>query len=226
MIKKIIMVCFVALTTMSAMAQVTVNRGNYGTQQQKETSFSDKDSGFLMKYGVKAGLNMTSMSNDMAFEPGFGMGVGFRVGGFLNMRWGYRTENSSKGTGWFGLQPELMYSMQQVGTADKSFKLNIIQVPVMVKIYPTTQLSFEVGPEFSYIISSSPKSMTIADGEVTNDISTGDIKGLNVGIGAGVAYDLDFGLTIGARYSCGFNKMAKNLDWKMGNIQVSLGWLF
>lgn len=226
MIKKIIMVCFVALTTMSAMAQVTVNRGKFGTQQQKETSFSDKGSGFLMKYGVKAGLNMTSMSNDMAFEPGFGMGVGFRVGGFLNMRWGYRTENSSKGTGWFGLQPELMYSMQQVGTADKSFKLNIIQVPVMVKIYPTTQLSFEVGPEFSYIISSSPKSMTIADGEVTNDISTGDIKGLNVGIGAGVAYDLDFGLTIGARYSCGFNKMAKNLDWKMGNIQVSLGWLF
>ena len=36
------MVCIVALTTMSAMAQVTVNRGNYGTQQQKETSFSEK----------------------------------------------------------------------------------------------------------------------------------------------------------------------------------------
>ena len=75
MIKKIILVCIVALTTMSAMAQVTVNRGNYGTQQQKETSFSDKGSGFLMKYSVKAGLNMTSMSNDMAFDPGFGMGV-------------------------------------------------------------------------------------------------------------------------------------------------------
>ena len=59
--------------------------------KQKQTSFSEKGSGFLMKYGVKAGLNMTSMSNDMAFEPGFGMGVGFRVGGFLNMRWGYRT---------------------------------------------------------------------------------------------------------------------------------------
>lgn len=73
--KKIIMVCIVALTTISAMAQVTVNRGNYSSQQQNETSFSDKGSGFLMKYGVKAGLNMTSMSNDMAFDPGFGMGV-------------------------------------------------------------------------------------------------------------------------------------------------------
>ena len=169
---------------------------------------------------------MSMMSNGMDFNPDFKMGAGFRVGGLVNLRWGQRTENSLPGTGWFGLQPELMYSLQQVGTADKSFKLNIIQVPVMVKIYPTTQLSFEVGPEFSYIISSSPKSMTIADGEVTNDISTGNIKGLNVGIGAGVAYDLDFGLTIGARYSYGFNKMAKNLDWKMGNIQVSLGWLF
>ena len=75
MIKKIIVVCIVALTTMSAMAQVTVNRGNYSSQQTKETSFSDKGSGFLMKYGVKAGLNMTSMTNDMKFDPGFGIFV-------------------------------------------------------------------------------------------------------------------------------------------------------
>ena len=156
MIKKIIMVCIVALTTMSAMAQVTVNRGNYSSQQQKETSFSNKGSGFLMKYGVKAGLNMTSMSNDMAFDPGFGMGVGFRVGGFLNMRWGYRTENSSKGTGLWGFQPELMYSNQAVKTDAGDVKMNYIAVPLLLKVYPTTALSIEVGPELSYLISTSP----------------------------------------------------------------------
>ena len=208
-----------------ANAQVVVQR-DFPSDQKPAREKTERASTVAYKFGVKAGANMSMMSNGMDFNPDFKMGAGFRVGGLVNLRWGQRTENSLPGTGWFGLQPELMYSMQQVGTADESFKLNIIQVPVMVKIYPTTQLSFEVGPEFSYIISSSPKSMTIADGEVTNDISTGDIKGLNVGIGAGVAYDLDFGLTIGARYSYGFNKMAKNLDWKMGNIQVSLGWLF
>ena len=222
MIKKIIMVCIVALTTISAMAQVTVNRGNYGTQQQKETSFSDKGSGFLMKYGVKAGLNMTSMSNDMAFEPGFGMGVGFRVGGFLNMRWGYRTENSSKGTGFLGFQPELMYSNQAVKTDAGDIKLNYIAVPLLLKVYPTTALNIEVGPEFSYLISTSPSTMAVDGAE----IKVGDCKGMNIGATAGLAYDFEMGLTVGARYTYGFTDMAKNLKWKNSNIQITVGWMF
>lgn len=222
MIKKIILVCIVALTTMSAMAQVTVNRGNYGTQQQKETSFSDKGSGFLMKYGVKAGLNMTSMSNGMAFDPGFGMGVGFRVGGFLNMRWGYRTENSSKGTGLWGFQPELVYSNQAVKTDAGDVKMNYIAVPLLLKVYPTTALSIEVGPELSYLISTSPSTMAVDGAE----IKVGDCKGMNVGLAAGLAYDFEMGLTVGARYTYGFTDMAKNLKWKNSNIQVTVGWMF
>ena len=222
MIKKIIMVCIVALTTMSAMAQVTVNRGNYSSQQQKETSFSDKGSGFLMKYGVKAGLNMTSMSNDMAFDPGFGMGIGFRVGGFLNMRWGYRTENSSKGTGLLGFQPELMYSNQAVKTDAGDIKMNFIAVPLLLKVYPTTALSIEVGPEFSYLISTSPSTMAVDRAEV----KVGDCKGMNIGATAGLAYDFEMGLTVGARYTYGFTDMAKNLKWKNSNIQVTVGWMF
>ena len=222
MIKKIIMVCIVALTTMSAMAQVTVNRGSYSSQQQKETSFSDKGSGFLMKYGVKVGLNMTSMSNDMAFDPGFGMGVGFRVGGFLNMRWGYRTENSSKGTGLWGFQPELVYSNQAVKTDAGDVKMNYIAVPLLLKVYPTTALSIEVGPELSYLISTSPSTMAVDGAE----IKVGDCKGMNVGLAAGLAYDFDMGLTVGARYTYGFTDMAKNLKWKNSNIQVTVGWMF
>ena len=222
MIKKIIMVCIVALTTMSAMAQVTVNRGNYSSQQQKETSFSDKGSGFLMKYGVKAGLNMTSMSNDMAFDPGFGMGVGFRVGGFLNMRWGYRTENSSKGIGLWGFQPELMYSNQAVKTDAGDVKMNYIAVPLLLKVYPTTALSIEVGPELSYLISTSPSTMAVDGAE----IKVGDCKGMNIGLAAGLAYDFEMGLTVGARYTYGFTDMAKNLKWKNSNIQVTVGWMF
>lgn len=222
MIKKIIMVCIVALTTISAMAQVTVNRGNYSSQQQKETSFSDKGSGFLMKYGVKAGLNMTSMSNDMAFDPGFGMGVGFRVGGFLNMRWGYRTENSPKGTGLWGFQPELMYSNQAVKTDAGDIKMNYIAVPLLLKVYPTTALSIEVGPEFSYLISTSPSTLAVDRAEV----KVGDCKGMNIGATAGLAYDFEMGLTVGARYTYGFTDMAKNLKWKNSNIQVTVGWMF
>lgn len=221
MFKKIILVCIVALTTMSAMAQVTVNRGNLRPQQQKDL-FLDQGSGFLMKYGVKAGLNMTSMSNDMSFDPGFGMGVGFRVGGFLNMRWGYRTENSSKGTGLWGFQPELIYSNQAVKTDAGDIKMNYIAVPLLLKVYPTTALSIEVGPEFSYLISTSPSTMAVDGAE----INVGDCKGMNVGVAAGLAYDFEMGLTVGARYTYGFTDMAKNLKWKNSNIQVTVGWMF
>lgn len=223
MLKKLFLVAIVALGVQMANAQVVVQRDYPNNQVQKQTGENDENvSTFAYKFGVKAGVNLSNMSNGMDFNPDFKMGAGFRVGGLVNLRWGQRTENSLPGTGWFGLQPELMYSMQQVGTADKSFKLNIIQVPVMVKIYPTTQLSFEVGPEFSYVISASPNEMNF-DGA---QIKTGDIKGLNMGIGAGLSYDFDMGLTIGVRYSYGFNKMAKNLDWKASNIQVTVGWLF
>lgn len=222
MIKKFIMVCIVALTTMSAMAQVTVNRGNYSSQQQKETSFSDKDSGFLMKYGVKAGLNSTIMSNGMDFDPGFGMGVGFRVGGFLNLRWGYRTENSSKGSGLWGFQPELIYSNQAVKTDVRNVRMNYIAVPLLLKVYPTTAFSIEVGPEFSYLMATSPSNIAVGGAE----IKVGDCKGMNFGLAAGLAYDFETGLSVGARYTYGFTDLAKNLKWKNSNIQITVGYMF
>jgi hypothetical protein len=175
-----------------------------------------------MKYGIKAGVNMTSMSNDMAFDPNFGMGVGFRAGGFLNMRWGQRTENSLPGTGLWGFQPEIMYSNQAAKTDAGDVKMNYIAVPLLLKIYPTTALSFEVGPEFSYLISTSPSTIAVDGAEV----KVGDCKGLNIGVAAGLAYDFEMGLTIGARYTYGFTDMAKNLKWKNSNIQITVGWMF
>lgn len=223
MLKKILLVCVGVIATMSAMAQVTVNRGDYSTKRQNESSFSEsRSSAFMMKYGVKAGVNLTSMSNDMSFDPGFGMGVGFRVGGFLNMRWGQRTENSLPGTGLWGVQPEILYSNQSVKTDAGDVKMNFIAIPLLLKIYPTTAFSIEVGPEFSYLLSTSPSTMAVDGAE----IQVGDCKGLNVGITAGLAYDFDMGLTVGARYTYGLTDMGKNLKWKNSNVQVTLGWMF
>ena len=223
MLKKIILTCIGVATAMSATAQVTVNRGDYSTKQKDETSFSEsKSSAFVMKYGVKAGLNLSSMSNEMSFDPGFGMGIGFRAGGFLNMRWGQRTENSLPGTGLWGFQPEIMYSNQAVKTDAGDIKMNYIALPLLLKVYPTTALSIEVGPELSYLISTSPSTMAVD----STEIEVGDCKGMNVGLAAGLAYDFEMGLTVGARYTYGFTDMAKNLKWKNSNIQVTVGWMF
>ncbi len=224
MFKKILLVGIGVMTAMSVMAQITVNRGSFGSKQQEETVLPpvSKNTAFLMKYGVKAGVNMSSMSNDMSFEPGFGSGVGFRIGGFLNMRWGQRTENSEPGTGLWGFQPELVYSYQAVKTDAGDIKMNYLSVPLLVKVYPTTAFSIEVGPELSYLLSTSPSTMAVGGAE----IKVGDCKGLNVGFAVGAAYDLESGLTLGARYTYGFTEMGKNLKWKPSNIQVTAGWMF
>lgn len=223
MVKKILMICIGVFTSMVVAAQVTVNRGDYSVQSDNNNPFGEeKSSGFVMKYGVKAGVNMSSMSNDMAFDPGFGMGIGFRAGVFLNLRWGQRTENSLPGTGLWGFQPEVMYSNQAVKTDAGDIKLNYVSVPLLLKVYPTTALSIEVGPEFSYLLSASPTSLAAGGAEV----AVGDCKGLTMGLAAGLAYDLEMGLTIGARYSYGFTELGKDLKWKNSNIQVTVGWMF
>lgn len=224
MIRKIAFLAAGLLISLGLNAQVKVDRG-YGDDEQRteRVKTQRKGSQLAIRYGVKAGLNLSTMSNDMAFDPGFGMGVGFRIGAMANFHWGQRTANSLPGTGWFGLQPELMYSYQSVKTDNDDIKMSYIQLPVMLKIYPLAALSVEVGPEFSYLISTSPDVITV-DGAT---IHVGDCKGFNMGVGVGAAYEFKLGLVVGARYSLGFTDMANNLKWKNnGNVQVTVGWLF
>lgn len=222
--RKILLAVFGLLFIAGAVAQVKVDRGyGNGEQRTERVKTSRKGSQLSIRYGVKGGLNLSTMSNDMGFNPGFGMGAGFRIGAVANFHWGQRTANSLPGTGWFGLQPELVYSYQTVKSDGGTIAMSYIQLPVMLKIYPLASLSVEVGPEFNYLVSTSPESLQ-ADGV---SIKTGDCKGFNMGVGFGASYELRSGLMFGARYSLGFTDMAKNLKWKNnGNLQVTVGWLF
>lgn len=218
--KKFLFAVLGLMTTVGLNAQVKVERG-YNDNGQR--SAQRKSSQLAIKYGVKAGVNLSSMSNGMEFDPGFGMGIGFRAGVMANFHFGQRSINSLPGTGLLGVQPELMYSYQSVKSDEGDIKMSYIQLPIMLKVYPTSALSIEVGPEFNYLIATSPDKMVFDDAT----ISVGDCKGFNMGVGIGLAYELRMGLIVGARYSLGFTDMAKNLKWKNNsNIQVTVGWLF
>lgn len=223
--KRILSFVLTLMLFIGASAQVKVDRGydNPAPGQNTNRGKERKASSLTIKYGVKAGVNMSTMGNDMKFDPNFGMGTGFRIGAMANFHWGQRTANSLPGTGWLGIQPEIMYSYQSVKTGGDNINMSYIQVPVMLKVYPLAALSIEVGPEFNYLVATSPKQLTV-DGAT---IKTGDCSGFNMGVGVGAAYELEMGLTLGDRYSLGFTDMAKNLKWKNnGNIQITVGWLF
>ena len=207
-----------------AVAQVKIDRG-YGNLSARTAgkSMDRHGSALAIKYGLKAGVNLSNISNDMTFDPAFSMGTGFQVGAIVNFHWGQRTASSLPGTGLWGLQPELLFSNHVIKSDGGDVKLNYVKISVMLKIYPLSALSIEVGPEFSYLVSSSPESMTV-DGAT---VKVGDCKGFDFGLGVGAAYEFNFGFMVGARYSMGFADLGKNLKWKNNsNIQIAVGWLF
>lgn len=222
--KVLILAISICISMGNVLAQVKVDRG-YGQQRTEnaEKTSAKRNSVLVIKYGVKAGVTLSNMSNDMTFDPGFSMGTGFQAGALINLHWGQRTVNSLPGTGLWGLQAEVLFSNNTIKSNGGNIKLNYIKVPVMLKVYPISALSIEVGPEFSYLFSTSPDSIELGDANV----KIGDCKGFNFGAGAGVAYEFGFGLMAGVRYSMNFTELGENLKWKNdSNIQVSVGWLF
>lgn len=177
----------------------------------------------IVRFGPKIGINLSDMSNRMSFDPSFSMGTGVQIGGVANFHWGQRTTSSMPGTGVWGLQTELLYSRHIIGSNGGNLGLNYMRFPVMLKIYPLSRFSVEVGPEFSYLMMTSPGSIAIK-GTIVN---VGECHGFDFGTGLGVAYEFDFGLVVGTRYSMGFADLGKNLKWKhSSNVQITAGWLF
>lgn len=175
-------------------------------------------------FGLKAGVNLSTITkgqSNIDFSPG--MNTGFHVGAVVNLHFGYQNEGSPVGTGLFGIQPELLYSMQGFAVDGDKVNFSYISLPVMAKFYVAQGFNIEVGPYFSYLISASPGSTVISGTQI--DIS-GLKDGLDVGAGVGLGYETKTGLTVGARYNIGFLEMDKNLQWKNSVIAISVGWLF
>lgn len=175
---------------------------------------------FTMKIGPKVGVNLANLSGTQTFEN-VSMKTSLNGGVVFNMRWGQRHLSSAFGTGVFGIQPEILFSMQGANVDGKSVNLNYLMVPVMIKFYATECFNIEIGPEFALLISD--------PGKVNREMFTYDLRNLSggkdVALAIGMGYDFDSGLSINARYNYGISQLAGNLPWKNSVIQISLSWL-
>ena len=175
---------------------------------------------FTMKVGPKVGLNLSTLNGTQDFEN-VSMKTSFNGGVVFNMRWGQRHLSSAFGTGIFGLQPEILFSMQGANVGGRPVNLNYLTVPVMLKFYATECFNIEFGPEFALLVSD--------PGTVNRKMFTYDLSNLNggkdVSLAVGIGYDFDFGLSVNARYNYGLSELANNLPWKNSVFQISLSWL-
>lgn len=175
-----------------------------------------------IRYAAKAGLNITTVSCSSETLD-FSMGAGFHIGAACNLRWGYRNEYSGPGTGIIACQPELLYYFQSV-TLSEGVKLNMnrISVPLMIRAYPISSVYCELGPDFSYLFSTSPDKVII--GSCVNSI--GQCAGFAADIAVGAGWESKTGYLVGVRYGLGLNALAKNLPWRTHNLSLSVGWMF
>jgi hypothetical protein len=172
-----------------------------------------------MSFGVKGGLNVSSITN--ADQDGVNSKslIGFHAGFFGEFM------ISDK----FAIQPEVLYSTQGVKLdfeGDKGdLKLDYINIPVMAKYYVADTFSLELGPQIGFLVSAKAKS-----GGVSEDIKD-QVKSTDVSLGFGASYYFAEKFMLGARYNLGLTRMQKDLatgesQSKNSVFQVSLGYKF
>lgn len=199
-----------------------------------------------VKFGVKAGVNIATLTGD-AVADDVSMKVGFNAGGLAEIKF----------TDMIALQPEVLFSMQGARTVDRtndivgnrfeeesSVNLGYINVPVMLKIYPTKSFFLEGGPQVGFLISAKSKNedtSNFVDGTSIVESETVDIKDnlktVDVAFNLGLGYDFTENLFINARYSLGLTNVydtpdflgglgVTELDAKNGTISVNVGYKF
>jgi len=146
-------------------------------------------------FGVKAGANVSSVSNLGDSKSKFG----FYAGAFVNVP---LAES-------FSLQPEVLYNSKGVkndGSGDAKVNLDYISVPVMFQYKATPQFYLEAGPEFSFLINAKIK----ASGKSADFKDF--VKGFDLGIGLGIGYDFTSNFGANIRYVAGVADIAKEKE--------------
>ena len=176
------------------------------------------------QFGLKAGLNVSSISDD-GYEDSKSK-AGFYGGVFMNAPLSEQ----------FSIQPEVLYSQMGAKTVDNAtvlgttvknsatLNLNYITVPVMFQFKATPNFYIEAGPEFGFLVSAKAKgdrtTTTSGGSSTTTSYSSEDIKdnfsGFNMGAGLGLGFNITNNFGINARYVAGFTDINKKNDGSDG----------
>lgn len=168
--------------------------------------------GQTFSFGPKAGINV---SNYFGGDINSDAKVGYHLGGLLNFGFGEL----------FSVQPEVLFSTQGAKVesfgSKKDFKINYLNIPVMLKLRIAMGFYLEAGPQVGLRLSENIPDQTI------NNFA----KKLDLSLGAGLGYQADNGLGVGLRYIGGISKVGDfsgreiSPDFKNSVLQASVFWV-
>lgn len=185
-------------------------------QDQNKAKSSD------VKFGLKAGLNVTNMNVSGDFAPDTKALPNFHIGAFveigINEKWAF--------------QPELIYSMQgskfdmlyvegtDVYNTENTFKLNYLNIPLMFK-YNENKLFFEAGPQIGFLTSAKLKTSVEGFGSGNQDVKE-LFKTIDLGLGFGIGYNFSEQVGANLRYNFGLTNIAETEDGDNTKIKNSV----
>lgn len=163
------------------------------------------------EFGIKGGVNMSNLysdSDDIDDENalwGFNAGIfaAFPIADkvFIQPEILYTTKGA-----------ELDYNVSGVAGTNK-FKLNYIEVPLLVRFNLTENFNVHVGGYASYLVNA--KLTGEGDIEFDNELDADDFERFDAGLSAGVGLDFN-PVSIGLRYNYGLTTIGKERE-TLGN---------
>ncbi|MGZ9676233.1 porin family protein [Flavobacterium sp. GNP001] len=160
--------------------------------------------------GIKGGYTLAAVSFDgeSETEQRHGFHIGFYGESFISES--------------FSIQPELLYSQQgyTLTNSNGTFtqKLDYINLPIMLKAYPSKNLFLEAGPQIGLAISHKEEYDGLFSGSQEYDPNNFD-WGLNFGGGL----KFDSGINLGVRYHLGLGDLYDEGKAQNRVLQFSIG---
>jgi hypothetical protein len=161
--------------------------------------------------GLKAGVNIANLSGD-SHDPRIGLHGGLFVNRSISKK--------------ISIQPELLFSGEGVkyvwAGVEHRWKLNYIQVPVMLQYYPVSKIYVEAGPQVGFLISAKDKL-----GEDSHANMKENINSVQFAIGAGLGIKVTNMITLYGRYNFGLSDItstfydAADLHSNVGQIGIA-----
>ena len=166
--------------------------------------------------GIKGGYNLAAVNFDGDTETGqrHGFHVGFYGESFISKS--------------VSLQAELLYSQQGYQLKDDAStftqKLDYINLPVLLKLYPTRNFFLEAGPQVGVAISH--KEEFDSNFRLFDTTQEFEPDNFDWGVNFGGGFKTDSGISFGVRYHLGLGSVYDEGDPKNRVWQFSVGFDF
>ncbi|HEV8284860.1 MAG TPA: porin family protein [Chitinophagaceae bacterium] len=156
-------------------------------------------------FGLKAGLNITSLDVENGVD--YDAKAGFHIGGLAHVHL----------TPHFAVQPELVFSTQGGKSGNDKWKLNYLNIPVLLQIMTGSGFRFQTGPQLGFAVSSEYKNgdVEVDYGDATNTV--------DFSWSFGVSYLFPEGIGVDARYNHGISDVYEPRTYEVRNRVFQIG---